>query len=174
MSKMLQKGAESLMKRGITIALIAVASILAFIGGYVYHQPETIVQEVIVEKPVIVTETKLVEVEVERVVEVPIETVIEVTPTPLGFKDVEELQTWLDSEGPVHRAYLGGSAYTCMDYCAEMVREAALDGYLLSQEGVMRKRNGEWYAHSLCKTWVDGEWIYIEPQTREIADKDWD
>jgi hypothetical protein len=153
------------------VGLVGLCVCAGILGGVLlaknYIGPE--IQEVIIEKPAVVIQYvhEYVEVPVERIV-TKTETV-EVNSVPLGFDTVEELQEWLDGKEPTFQAYFE-SPYTCMDYCASMIREAALDGYLLSQEGIMTGRHT---AHALCKAWIDGKWVYIEPQTREIVEKDW-
>ena len=164
---------------GITLGCLAAG----FIAGVLYQdytaQPEIVVEPRFIEKPVNVV-TRIVEkpVYIELVSPEPeiIPEIIEVKPKPIGFSSLDELQQWLDSEEPADRYWTGNVgtySYNCMDYCAQMIREAALDGYMFTQEGILITHGGKKEAHALCKTSIDGEWIYVDAQTRKIVDKDW-
>lgn len=151
------------MKLVIIIALVALGS---YIGGYLYHQPETIVETDIIEKPVIVERV----IEVEKIVEVPIGVVAEAKPVPRNFDSLEDLKEWLSQQEIVQRFYFD-KPFNCMDYSAYLIRKAALDGYLFTQEAIVYMPEKE--AHALCKTFINDEWIYVDAQTFEIVEKSW-
>jgi len=155
-----------------SILLAIAVGIASWLGSYFYYQPETIEIEIekVIEKPVEVP------IYIDREIKVVKEVLIQEPCTlvrPTVFKDLEALEEWLFTKESTYRIYIGDNDYTCMDYCAYMIREAALEGHLFNQEGFLRVNGSQKEAHVLCKTWVNDKWIFVEPQTYKIVEKDW-
>jgi hypothetical protein len=83
---------------------------------------------------------------------------------PREFNSVDELKAWLAQDATNQTLYIFGngcvSRYDCDDYAMALVRNALLDGYLVS---IQIEGN-----HMVNSTVIGNTIYYIEPQTDEV------
>ena len=83
---------------------------------------------------------------------------------PKEFKSVDELKAWLAQDATNNTLHIFGdgciSNYDCDDYAVALVRNALLDGYLVSLQIED--------THVTNSTIIGNEIYYIEPQTDEV------
>jgi hypothetical protein len=83
---------------------------------------------------------------------------------PGEFNSVDELKAWLAQDATNQTLYIFGngcvSRYDCDDYAMALVRNALLDGYLVS---IQIEDN-----HMVNSTLIGNAIYYIEPQTDEV------